>query len=339
MAGLMAALLGACPAGAALLPKGMGWLQPVISSEGREIDRLYLTILWIVIILFVLTQGALLFTILFFRARPGRKAVSVHGSTKAEIIWTLTPALILAILTILSGALWGRIRLNFPTDKEAQVVQVLAEQFQWNFRYPGKDGVFGTADDVVTNNDLHVPLNKKVVLHISSKDVIHSFFQPEARAKQDAVPGLQTRFWFRVDKLCVWDPKVNDRVFLSQEDFEKAKVAMDGYDFIGTKVSDNGLKTYKYELKDPKAKTVTISYQGKTSQAPPSEVQYIYHPLEIGCAQLCGTLHFGMRGEVRIQTPEQFDAWMASAPANPAASKKFTEIWDKNHPDFNKPSL
>src|SRR5258708_26848086 len=158
--------------------KQWGWLQPTITSMGRDIDHLYMIIMWIVIILFILTQGLLIFSVIFFRQKKGKKPASFHGSTGAEIAWTITPALILGILTYLSASMWNQIRMNFPKDKDAVVVQVMAEQFAWNFRYAGQDGVFGTADDVMTLNELHVPVHKKILLKISSKDVIHSFFQP-----------------------------------------------------------------------------------------------------------------------------------------------------------------
>jgi heme/copper-type cytochrome/quinol oxidase subunit 2 len=334
---LIAGLLHAAPAHA-LVEKGMGWLPPVVTANGRDIDSLYRIILVIVVILFVLTEGVLLYTILVFRKKPGRRAASFHGSTQAEIIWTLTPAAILAVLTIMSGQLWSRIRFQFPKDKDAVVVQVLAEQFAWNFRYTGPDGVFGTADDVVTSNDLHVPVNRKVVLKFSSKDVIHSFFQPEARVKQDVVPGLQTRFWFEMDRLCLWDRQTNKREFVDEKEFNARNVALDGFDFVGTKVADNGLKTWAYQLKDG-VTTVPMLMGGQVVQAPADQVRYIFHPLEIGCAQLCGTLHFAMRGEVRVQTPAQFDAWMATAAPNTLVSKKFSDLWDKYHADFNKPTL
>ncbi len=84
-------------------------------------------------------------------------------------------------------------------------IEVTAEQFAWNIRYPGPDGQFGTPDDVVTLNQLHFPVGQKVVVSLHSKDVIHSFFLPEFRVKQDAVPGMTTKVWFDASHVGQWE--------------------------------------------------------------------------------------------------------------------------------------
>ena len=81
------------------------------------------------------------------------------------------------------------------TKEDVVRVQVLGQQWAWNFRLAGADGVFNTEDDIVTLNDLRVPINKKVVFQILSKDVIHSLYFPNARRKVDAIPGRITRMW------------------------------------------------------------------------------------------------------------------------------------------------
>jgi len=91
---------------------------------------------------------------------------------------------------------------NYPDSKDPNVlkVQVLAQQWAWNFRYAGPDGLFNTDDDVVTLNDLRVPANTKILFHITSKDVIHSFFIANARTKVDAIPGRITQMWVEFTK-------------------------------------------------------------------------------------------------------------------------------------------
>jgi cytochrome c oxidase subunit 2 len=87
---------------------------------------------------------------------------------------------------------------NFPTAADHPLtVEVMAQQWAWNFRYPGPDGKFNTADDIVTFNDLHIPVGKPVYVRIQSKDVVHSFYLPNFRIKQDAFPGTTTRMWFQ----------------------------------------------------------------------------------------------------------------------------------------------
>ena len=87
---------------------------------------------------------------------------------------------------------------NFPTEAQHPViVEVMAQQWAWNFRYPGPDGKFNTPDDIVTFNDLHIPVGRPVYASIQSKDVVHSFYLPNFRIKQDAFPGTTTRMWFQ----------------------------------------------------------------------------------------------------------------------------------------------
>jgi len=110
----------------------------------------------------------------------------------------VVPALILVILTLLSVPAWSRIKMTMPeTDF---VVQVNAKQFNWQVTYAGADGKFGTADDKMLLDEMHVPVNKVVRVILKSQDVIHSFFVPQFRIKQDAVPGREIRVWFDATK-------------------------------------------------------------------------------------------------------------------------------------------
>ena len=157
-------------------------------------------ILWITGFFFFLVQGGLLFFVLKYRARPERKAAYLHGNTLVEIIWTIIPALILLWLTIASQKVWAEIRFPSQRPQTSLEIDVLAEQFAWNIRYPGPDGQFDTPDDITTINQLHLPVGMPVLVKVRSKDVIHSFFLPEFRMKQDAVPGLPTQVWLEATK-------------------------------------------------------------------------------------------------------------------------------------------
>jgi cytochrome c oxidase subunit 2 len=95
-------------------------------------------------------------------------------------------------MTDLREAVW-----NIPDDAEnAYRVEVLAQQWAWNFRATGPDGEFGTPDDIVTMNELHLPQDRPAIFNLSSKDVIHSFFVPDMRVKRDANPGAINHVWF-----------------------------------------------------------------------------------------------------------------------------------------------
>jgi cytochrome c oxidase subunit 2 len=174
------------------------WLPENVSTFGAEIDWLFGLIYWITGITFVLVAVTFIAFLVIYRDRPGRRATYTHGSTPLEIAWTVVPALILVVLTFLSVPAWSRIKMQVPpTDT---VVQVTSKQFNFEFAYPGPDGKFGTADDKVFLDEVHVPVGKPVRLNLRSKDVIHSFFVPQFRFKQDLVPGREIAGWFEVVK-------------------------------------------------------------------------------------------------------------------------------------------
>jgi len=113
-------------------------------------------------------------------------------------VWTIVPALILVVLTFLSVPAWSKIKMTQPpTDV---IIQVTAKQFNWQVAYPGADGKFGTEDDKKFLDEMHVPVNKPIRVILKSQDVIHSFFVPSFRIKQDAVPGREIIAWFDATK-------------------------------------------------------------------------------------------------------------------------------------------
>lgn len=175
----------------------MNWLlDPSFSTHGPDIDRLYYIILFITGAVFVVTQAALVYFLIRYRKRDGQKAAYVHGSVRAEVIWTVIPFVIVIALALMSRGTWNQLKdpMNFPDD--AYEIVVTARQFEWTATYPGADGVLGTADDFSILNRLEVPANRPVIVHLEAEDVIHSFFVPQFRVKQDAVPGMSIPVWF-----------------------------------------------------------------------------------------------------------------------------------------------
>lgn len=319
------------------------WMPPVVSEGGRQIDHLYWVILIIVAVIFFATEGLLLYTVIAFRARPGHKARYFHGSTSVELILAAIPALILVFITVTSARLWDNLKIERDAPASALHVQVMGEQFAWNFRYAGADAAFGTPDDIMAFSELVVPVNRDVVFHLSSKDVIHSMFLPESRLKQDAVPGLLTRAWTNWDYIPVWDLATQKRVLLTEAEFNKAAVAMSGYKFES---KPNPKRAGWYQISDAqKINYLEYSYArdpdsplkvlqgGKPVSVQP---QYVMHYYEIACAQLCGTSHFAMRGTVRVLPEAQYDAWAASQAPDSFLAEKWNGIWDKYHPEFNR---
>ncbi len=170
------------------------WLPQNVSTYGGDVDRLFYLIFWITGIAWVVVQVMMLVFLFMYRHREGRRATYTHGNTTLEIMWTIVPALILIMLGFMSKTTWDAIRHTHPPS--THVVQITAKQFNWEILYPGPDGEFETPDDKMIENDLHVPVNQVVRVRLASKDVIHSFFVPQFRLKQDAVPGRTIEVWF-----------------------------------------------------------------------------------------------------------------------------------------------
>jgi cytochrome c oxidase subunit II len=201
-AALLFAAAALAPAAASAWPSWMR-LPEQASTYAPEIDGVFHLIMWITGVIFVIVELLLVFFLWRYRHREGRVATYTHGNNRLEVIWTIVPALICVMLALLSRRIWEQIKESMPRD--AVEVHVTGEQFAWNFRYPGPDGKFDTADDILTLNQLHLPVGKPVIVTLTSKDVIHSFFLPEFRVKQDAVPGMRTRIWFEGNKVGHWE--------------------------------------------------------------------------------------------------------------------------------------
>ena len=176
----------------------MSWLPENVSTFGEEIDYLFYVIYYITGAVFILVTVLMLLFLILYRRREGRRARYSHGNTALEITWTVIPAVILVVLAFMSASTWGKVKRHAPPSDFQ--VQVTAKQFNWEIVYPGPDRKFGTEDDFQTENDIHVPINKVVHVVLKSKDVIHSFFLPNLRLKQDAVPGRDILVWFEATK-------------------------------------------------------------------------------------------------------------------------------------------
>ena len=159
---------------------GIDWIPLVASEQGDRVDNLLWFVIWASIAIFTLVATVLIYSAFAFRAKPGDESDGppVHGNTKLEIVWTLVPTLLLAIM-----AVWAYIVLsdNEALASDRMVVQVTAQQFAWSFRYP---------DSGVGTGDLHLPVGRQVELQMRSKDVIHDFYVVQFHVKEDVVPGI-----------------------------------------------------------------------------------------------------------------------------------------------------
>ena len=168
-----------------------------ISTFGGQVDSLYTLILVITGIAFVLTEAVLVYFLIRYRHRGDGKAQYVHGNRRLEVLWTVIPGLMFFGLAVYQTGTWREIRQELPAESESLVISLEAEQFEWYTTYPGPDGTLNSDDDIEAPvNILHIPVNRKVIVNLASRDVLHSFFVPVLRVKQDAVPGRDIRFWF-----------------------------------------------------------------------------------------------------------------------------------------------
>ena len=296
------------------------------SAHGPAIDNMLAVIHWLMLVLFVGWGIFFIYTLVRFRQKRNPTAdyagVKSHISSYLEIGVALFETVLLIGFAI---PLWAKRVNDFPADKDATVVRVVAEQFAWNIHYPGADGVFGRTlislisddnplgldrtdpdakDDIVTINQLHIPVNKPVIVRLSTKDVIHSFGIPTMRVKQDAIPGQVIPLWFTPTKTT--DEMVAEMALPFQLKTEGTSPAL--FDRIATK---------DYPGKDTvaimkKGDVFTQELVGALIASGVNEVMAAPNvTTEIACAQLCGLGHYRMRGYLSVDTKEAYATWMA----------------------------
>lgn len=174
------------------------WLPHNISTFGGDVDHLFRIIYYVTGVWFVAAELLLLYFLVRYHKSRQAKPVYVRGDTRRQAAWVLVPVLVVLMLDLgidkVGGEVWHRIKIELPPAGD--VVHVTGKQFNWEFTYPGPDGKFGTADDQTIENELHVPVGTVVGFELASNDVIHSFFIPALRLKQDAMPGRKIKGWF-----------------------------------------------------------------------------------------------------------------------------------------------
>ncbi len=182
-------------------PDGYTWWWPQeISTFGQSIDFLFIMIGVMILIFFVLTFAVLIYGVFKFSAKREDKATFTHGNHQLEMLWTAVPAVLLLVIAFSQMSTWAAVKYDSSTEGEPRFAEIWASQFDWRYRYPGRDGKFGTADDVESAYELVVPVGEKLVFDLRSRDVLHSFFVPMLRVKQDAVPGMTIPVWFEIDE-------------------------------------------------------------------------------------------------------------------------------------------
>jgi cytochrome c oxidase subunit 2 len=198
--GVVASLIGIA------IALNIHWFPPAADTASHKIDTLYDVLLICSVPVFVLVMTVAIYSVVKFRARPGdmRDGAPIHGNTRLEIIWVTIPFLMVTGLAIYGWVVLNDVEAKKPNER---IINVVGQQFTWHFQYakngatadPGPCG--GTGPNQVTVNQLVLQKDEPVYFKICSKDVIHSFWVPEFRLKQDAVPGLKTHMRLTPNKL------------------------------------------------------------------------------------------------------------------------------------------
>jgi cytochrome c oxidase subunit II len=196
-----------------------GYTLPIASEHGKETDKLFWITMAITVIAFTIISIVMFVFIYQYRYNPNRKAKFYPDNHYLELAWTIIPAIVLAVLIFTGLNAWTEI--TGPASKDAEVIELVGQQFAWTARYPGvKDKALGKVNfklidainefglDLADKNsfddfkslELHIPKGKEVLLKIRAKDVLHSVFLPHFRVKMDAVPGMPTQFKFIATK-------------------------------------------------------------------------------------------------------------------------------------------
>src|ERR1700753_940522 len=162
------------------------WFPAEGSTQAQHIHTLYDVLLIVSVPIFVLVETVVLYSVWKFRMKPGEEEKDgppIHGNTRLEVVWTALPAILIVGLCAYS---YSVLRSNEANKPGAMVVNVTTRQFAFEFSYRNARG------QVVASPELYLPVNKPIVFHLRSLDVIHSFFVPQFSEKLDAVPGIVT---------------------------------------------------------------------------------------------------------------------------------------------------
>jgi cytochrome c oxidase subunit II len=207
-----------------LFLSGKWWLPAAISNHAPALDRQFMITIIVVGISFTAAQVGLGWMVWKYRdtGKPADRALYSHGSNNLEVLWTVITAVVFITLGVMGQSVWAQLRLN-DAPPGSYTVEVVAQQFQWNFHYPGKDNLFGRTDPKLIDDGalnfigldasdpnakddsvtavLAIPVNRPVELRLRSKDVIHNFWVPQLRFKQDLVPGMEIKVHFTANKV------------------------------------------------------------------------------------------------------------------------------------------
>jgi cytochrome c oxidase subunit 2 len=181
-----------------------------VSLDGHRIDHHFDLAALGVTILFVVMVGIMATAMLRHRESAGARASYFKGDKKKHAMFVA--GFCLSVFAVVDGSMLflsfsdlNNVFWKYPTTAETVKVEILAQQWAWTFRYAGPDGKFGTEDDYTSINELRIPVGRPVIVRMRSLDVIHSFYLPNFRVKQDVVPGTTSQLWFQATEAGTFD--------------------------------------------------------------------------------------------------------------------------------------
>jgi cytochrome c oxidase subunit 2 len=241
--------------------------------------------MYVIMAMFVVVQPILFYFAWKYRGASNRKATYYEHNNRLEFIWTIVPALVLAVLIIYGMTTWSK-TMNPKNEQEPMVIELYAQQFKWTARYAGTDNKLGfanvrlikdanvlgvdtldalSADDKVTT-EIHLPVGRPVLFRFRSQDVIHSAYMPHFRAQMNCVPGMTTQFQFT--------PTVTT-----------AEMRQDA-EVVGKVKRINDIRTAK------------------------GEEAYAYDYILL-CNKICGSAHYNMQMNIVVETEAEYQKWLA----------------------------
>lgn len=261
-------------------------LPEAASIEGEDYDQLYMITMVLILVVQAITQFLLFYFAFKYRGKEGAKALFYADSHKLEMIWTIIPTVVLAVLVLYGLTVWNDV-MDSSDAEDPLIVEVYAKQFQWEARYAGADNTLGLANvrnikgintmgvdmddknaqDDIPVRELHLPKGRQVIFKFRSQDVLHSAYMPHFRAQMNCVPGMVTEFSF-TPKFTTEEMRANDGMI--------AKV--DGINEI---------------------------------RAEKGEDEYVFDYVLL-CNKICGASHYNMQMKIVVEEPAAFNAWLSN---------------------------
>jgi cytochrome c oxidase subunit 2 len=266
------------------------------SAHGPELDNLMVITMVLIFIVQTITQALLHYFAFKYRGRQGQQALYFADSNKLEFIWSIIPAIVLAVLILYGLYAWTNIMfVDEKDEKDAIVIELYAQQFKWEARYSGEDHVLGKANvryiegvnnlgvdlsdpnaqDDFTSTELHIPKGTRVIFKLRSQDVLHSAYMPHFRAQMNCVPGMVTNFSF-IPTVTTAEMRENAAMI--------EKVA-----------NINNIRAKK---------SAELVAKGEPALDP-----YTFDYLLL-CNKICGASHYNMQMKIVVDTPEEYNNWL-----------------------------